>query len=141
MSRVNDLMIQQLRKEQLTTRAHLAVRPVLTPMKSVFPQLWRVQVIGGQVVNGLSVIQYSADPLTATSAYNPTTATVYQIGMGYGWLYNAAGQQLQKVNIRHRYAAFTDPIIAGCVYGVPSTPYSIPVTGGGTIRAYDLVYG
>jgi hypothetical protein len=140
MSNVNDLELQHIRKQMLAVRAGLAVRPVLTPIKSVYNPLWFVQVVLGQTLAGVPVIQYAPDPLTAPTAYNPATATSYVVGLGKGILFNANGQQLPNpVIIRHNFAFMTDPFIVGCCCAVSSTPGSVPVTGGGTIPVYAIV--
>jgi hypothetical protein len=129
-----------LRKSVLDLKQALALRSILNPARSVLitPQL--CQIIGGQTVNGVVMIQYAADPLTAPTAYNPATATSYIAGLGYGWIYNPNGQQQGKVVVRHRWLGQTDPFLSGDTV-VVGAAYPIPVTGGGTLQVYPIIRG
>jgi hypothetical protein len=137
--RADELQLQYLRKELLTLRQQLAVRPINSPIKSVYSPLQIVVVIGGQTLSGITGVNYAADPITAPTAYNPNTSTSYIAGLGYGMLYNAQGQQVGKVNIRHNYAGFPYMLIAGRSYACSPFSTTVPVTGGGTIPVYPVV--
>ncbi len=102
-----------------TQNREQSLRWVITPMPYASNQL--IQIIGGQALSGVSVITYAADPLTPDRTYDPYVDTTYPNGMGYGWIYDRRGMQQAKVLIRHSYAGYTDPFMAGRVVLTPGT--------------------
>jgi hypothetical protein len=136
----HDHELQFLRKQMLDSRQNMALRTIVTPMRPVLIVPLLCQIIGGQTVNGVVMIQYAADPLTAPTAYNPNTATSYIAGLGYGQIYNNLGQQAGKVVVRHNWLGQTDPFLSGDTV-VVGAPVPIPVTGGGTLLVYPIIRG
>jgi hypothetical protein len=74
-------------------------------------------VVGGGnaalIGNSLDGIQYASGPLTPTSAYDPDVDTVYQTGIGWGYLTVNGVLQPAKVLVRHKYAGYPAPLLAG----------------------------
>lgn len=132
--------IQAIRDDVIDLQQKTVKVPIFTQVPLSPTPLLRVKISGGQVVNGVSVIQYAADPFTADKVYNPLTDTSYIVGLGYGILYGPTGQPLGNIIIRHNFTQFTGSLIAGQVFTV-AQPQSIAVAGGGTIVAYPVVEG
>ena len=144
MEPANKYEVQHLRRQVLDLKAQHAVRPVLNPSRSAYPQLLTCQLIGGQISNGVDILQYAAygDLYSGMEesdfAYDPDTDTAYIVGLGYGVLYDTKGLQTANVLVRHSWLGFTDSFAAGYRV-VVGTAYSLAVAGGGSIPVYPII--
>ena len=132
--------IQAIREDVVDLQQKSSRIPIFTQVPLQPSALQIVQIIVVQTIDGVPIIQYAADPITAPSAYDPAVDVTYAAGLGNGWLYNQNGQQLQQVLVRHNYIGFTDPVMGGVSYYV-GYPVQVAVTGGGTITCYPIVRG
>jgi hypothetical protein len=114
---------------QAVQRLQQVVRDIQsdTQHRLIIPPLQRiqttqiVQVIGGQVEDGVDIIQYSlADP-TLAKVYDPDVDTTYPAGLGRGWLMDARGHQVERVLVRNDFAGMAMPLVGGWSYIVGRT--------------------
>lgn len=96
-----------------------------------------LRIIGGNLQNGAQTIKYVSDAsFTATAVYNPYTDTVYDDGLGNGYLCFPGIVNQVMVLIRHNYFGFADSLMGGNAYlfGGYST-----ITYGGTTMQVALI--
>ncbi len=79
------------------------------------PRPLTVQIIGGNLQNGVATIKYVASTVTLalTRTYDPTVDTVYIDGLGYGDLSSAGSLTTTRVLVRNDYDAFADSLMGG----------------------------
>ncbi len=91
-----------------------------------------LQIIGGNLQSGVQMIQYvdaASDP-SLSATYDPDVDTVYPTGIGNAQLLGTGAVTPPKVLVRHDFAGFTDPLMAGDAYLV-SGVRPITIASGG----------
>lgn len=126
--------VQTLQRERALTWIH-------TPRPYI--EATRVQIIGGNTVNGVDCILYAATAPTITSLLDPDVDTSYSNGFGRGWMMSAAGQGLRRVLLWHEFAGYASPMQGGYVADIRDTVTMTVASGpdaGEAMTFYRMTY-